>query len=355
MSEMAVVNAQLSELIRSLRKKGWTISSISKHLAMTGIRPSLRTIRRHCRRVVAEKKGRQPRKVTIQVMEMIDSILRTDNELPARKVKALLQRRHNIRICLNSVRKAIHNLGWYFEESRFVMTREKNRELRLIEADLTAEQAQVAQLLAENAQLKADLSADRAEANVLRHEIQRLRKNSQRGLLMQEMRAEIGELRSAQRMRPIPRRASAPAPELDSSMETLGPPLNDSSPIPNQWADVSLRDFGPEDHARLHQESYGQVGRYGCLLFRHIISEENYQAWSKTTNWDGSRNKRALPQNVTSFVVATLKRHFPGMDRSGLKDCIYKINEFLRTTRKKPRATYVLQNNVAERIKEEDL
>uniref|UniRef100_A0AAV2MI88 Uncharacterized protein n=1 Tax=Knipowitschia caucasica TaxID=637954 RepID=A0AAV2MI88_KNICA len=44
-----------------------------------------------------------------------------------------------------------------------------------------------------------------------------------------------------------------------------------------------------EDHSRIHQQSFGQVGRYGCLLFRHIISEENYQTWTKTTNWDGSR------------------------------------------------------------------
>ncbi|KAG5275057.1 hypothetical protein AALO_G00143080 [Alosa alosa] len=132
---MAVVNAEVSELIRTLRKKGMGTSAIAKHLAMTGIRPSLRTIRRHCRRVVVEKKKREPRKVTSQVMEIIDSILRTDDELPARKIKALLKKKHNIRICLNSVRKAVQNLGWNFENSRFVqMNRAKNKDLRLIQA-----------------------------------------------------------------------------------------------------------------------------------------------------------------------------------------------------------------------------
>ncbi|CAL9686264.1 unnamed protein product [Knipowitschia caucasica] len=105
MSAMAVINAQVSELIRSLRKKGWTTSAIAKHLATTGIRASLRTIQRHCRcAVVEKKKGRKPRKLTSQVMEIIDSILRADDELPARKVKELLQSRHNITIGLHSVR-----------------------------------------------------------------------------------------------------------------------------------------------------------------------------------------------------------------------------------------------------------
>uniref|UniRef100_A0A8C6SUN6 Tc1-like transposase DDE domain-containing protein n=1 Tax=Neogobius melanostomus TaxID=47308 RepID=A0A8C6SUN6_9GOBI len=133
---MAVINAEVSELIRTLRKKGWTTSTIAKHLATTGIRASMRTIQRHCRcAVVEKKKERKPRKVTSQVMEIIDSILRTDDELPARKVKELLQRRHNIRIGLNSVRKAVRNLGWNFEKPRFVpMTRGNNKDLRVIQA-----------------------------------------------------------------------------------------------------------------------------------------------------------------------------------------------------------------------------
>ncbi|CAL1592433.1 unnamed protein product [Knipowitschia caucasica] len=116
---MAVINAQVSELIRSLRKKGWTTSAIAKHLATTGIRASLRTIQRHCLcAVVEKKKGRKPRKLTSQVMEIIDSILRTDDELSERKVKELLQSRHNITIGLHSVRKAVRTLGWNFGKPR---------------------------------------------------------------------------------------------------------------------------------------------------------------------------------------------------------------------------------------------
>uniref|UniRef100_A0AAV2MIL4 Transposase Tc1-like domain-containing protein n=2 Tax=Knipowitschia caucasica TaxID=637954 RepID=A0AAV2MIL4_KNICA len=130
------VEQQVSELIRTLRKKGWTTSTIAKHLATTGIRASLRTIQRHCRcAVVEKKKERKPRKVTSQVMEIIDSILRTDDELSARKVKELLQSRHNITIGLHSVRKAVRNLGWNFGKPRFVpMTRGKNKDLRVIQA-----------------------------------------------------------------------------------------------------------------------------------------------------------------------------------------------------------------------------
>ncbi|CAL9685161.1 unnamed protein product [Knipowitschia caucasica] len=104
---MAVINAQVSELIRTLRKKGWTTSTIAKHMATTGIRASLQTIQRHCRcAVVEKKKERKPRKVTSQVMEIIDSILRTDVELSARKVKELLQSRHNITIGLRYERQS---------------------------------------------------------------------------------------------------------------------------------------------------------------------------------------------------------------------------------------------------------
>ncbi|XP_048103143.1 activating transcription factor 7-interacting protein 1-like isoform X1 [Alosa alosa] len=188
-------------------------------------------------------------------------------------------------------------------------------------ADLTSERTRAAQLLAENASLKADLLASRVETDNLRQELQGLRETSQMG-----GSAGIGEPHSA---------LHSTAPEFDSSvLLDYQMSLTNSIRMTGQRPDVSLRHFGPEDHVRLHTLSFGQVGRYGCLLFRHIISEENYKAWSKTTNWDGSRGKRALPQNVRTFVVATLKRHFPDMDRGELKECIDKINEFLRTTRK---------------------
>ncbi|XP_062402713.1 uncharacterized protein LOC134093571 [Sardina pilchardus] len=208
-----------------------------------------------------------------------------------------------------------------------------NMESRLAarRADLTAERARVSQLLAENALLKADLSASRAETVNLRQEMQHLSETSLMELLVPEMKAE----------KPIRGCAVTPAPELDSSAlsdcrrsPSALSSFMDSIHVPHQWADVSLRAFGPKDHVRLHQQSFGQVGRYGCLLFRHVISEENYQAWSKTTNWDGSRGKRALPQNVKSFVISTLKKQFPDMDRGKLKESVDKINEFLRTTRK---------------------
>ncbi|XP_076144364.1 protein Pat-like [Alosa pseudoharengus] len=167
------------------------------------------------------------------------------------------------------------------------------------------------------------------------------------------MRAGIGELQATLREqrsystpeRPIPRCTSTPAPETSSlqmSPLALSVTLNDSIQVPSQHADVTLRDVGPEDHAKIHQQSYGKVGRYGCLLFRSIVTEEHYKAWSKTTNWDGAKGKRALPQNVKNFVVSTLQRKFPAMGRSELKDCINKINEFLRTTRRSSQGFNVL-------------
>ncbi|KAG5262285.1 hypothetical protein AALO_G00273480 [Alosa alosa] len=172
-------------------------------------------------------------------------------------------------------------------------------------AQLAAEKARVAERDAENDRLKA-------EVNNLKRELQQLRETSHLEShrdILQEMRAGIGELQATLREqrsystpeRPMPRCTSTPAPETSSlqmSPLALSITLNDS--------------------------------RYGCLLFRSIVTEEHYKAWSKTTNWDGAKGKRALPQNVKNFVVSTLQRKFPAMGRSELKDCINKINEFLR-------------------------
>ncbi|KAL2086204.1 hypothetical protein ACEWY4_017263 [Coilia grayii] len=119
--------------------------------------------------------------------------------------------------------------------------------------------------------------------------------------------------------------------EIDSLKRVI---FNSCIPSHGQHADVTLRDVSPKDHASIRCQSRGQVGRYGCLLFRSIISEQQYRDWSKTTNWDGSRGKRALPQNVKKFVISTLQREFPSMGGSDLKDCIDKINEYLRITRR---------------------
>ncbi|KAL2102103.1 hypothetical protein ACEWY4_001271 [Coilia grayii] len=60
---MPVINAQVSELIKSLRMQGWTTRAIAKHLEHSGIQPSLSTIRRHCRCDVVRRQYK-PRKLT---------------------------------------------------------------------------------------------------------------------------------------------------------------------------------------------------------------------------------------------------------------------------------------------------
>lgn len=197
----------------------------------------------------------------------------------------------------------------------------------------------------------------RAENNSLRQENQRLRETvrfeSKRGeeAIMEEVRAGFRELQAVLREQRTQRNISATTgrsiPESSSSEAPVSPlavslTLEDSTSFPRQHSDVQLLDIGPEDHTKLHQQSFGQVGRYGCLLFRKVISEEDYKAWSKTTNWDGSRGKQELPRNVKNFVVDTLKRKFPKMDVKDLKDCIDKINEFLRTPRKSSKGLTLL-------------
>ena len=218
---------------------------------------------------------------------------------------------------------------------------------------LQREKEEKGKLLAEKETLLAKITRMEDELATLRQENQNLREsgNSEgRGqAFMEEIRAGIGELRDAFReqrtripvtpltpVRPIPRHTSTP--DLSSSQALMSPLVlsstSDSINISHQHPDVSLRHVGPEDHAQVRHQSHGQVGRFGCLLFRRVISEDNYRAWAKTTNWDGSRGKHELPQNVKNFVVQSLRTEFPGMDRKDLKYCIDKINEFLRTPRR---------------------
>ncbi|XP_038158591.1 M-phase phosphoprotein 8 isoform X3 [Cyprinodon tularosa] len=220
---------------------------------------------------------------------------------------------------------------------RSAQVTQKTIQLAAASAHVAEMDAEIVRLKEENEKLKQDLEGLRTTSHVDNH---------RGGLdILQEVRAGIGEIQETLREqsrdlkpeRPMPTCTLKPVRELSASQMSplsLSSTFNNNIQVPSQHADVTLRDFTPEDHARIHRQSYGQVGRYGCLLFRSVISEEHYMAWSKTTNWDGVKGKRALPQNVKKFVVSTLQQKFPDMRNSDLKDCIEKINEFLRTTRK---------------------
>ncbi|KAL2099507.1 hypothetical protein ACEWY4_003901 [Coilia grayii] len=229
---------------------------------------------------------------------------------------------------------------------------ERTLQLQAAADRLQKKDAEIGCLNAEILHLNAETAHLNSELDDLKMELQRLQ-SPDRGQMnladeMREMRAGIRDIQAAKREhrshltpeRPVPRHTSTPhAQHASSSTWEMSPlalsaTLNDTIQIPSQHADVTLRDVGPEDHARIHKQNHGQVGRYGCLLFRSIISDEHYRAWSKNTNWDGSRGKRALPQNVKNFVISTLQHKFPAVGSNDLKDCIDKINEYLRITRK---------------------
>lgn len=52
-----------------------------------------------------------------QVMQIIDTILEGNDELPARKVTELLKSEHNITLSVRTVRKAIRS-GWTYGKPR---------------------------------------------------------------------------------------------------------------------------------------------------------------------------------------------------------------------------------------------
>ncbi|KAM9469001.1 uncharacterized protein Hap1MRO34_013535 [Clarias gariepinus] len=80
-------------------------------------------------------------------------------------------------------------------------------------------------------------------------------------------------------------------------------------------------------------QSGGRPDRLGCLLFRTVVTQDVYENWTFTTNWDGSRGKRGLPVNLRQFLMVTVAQKFPFLTSSDRKRVKDRVNEFLRSPR----------------------
>ena len=88
-----------------------------------------------------------------------------------------------------------------------------------------------------------------------------------------------------------------------------------------------------EEHESLLAQSSNRYDRYGCLLFRHCITEEMYAEWQRTTNWDGCRGKTELPENLKKYVEDCVKNKFQIRERRDMKLLVDRVNECLRSPR----------------------
>uniref|UniRef100_A0AAY5KW15 TRASH domain-containing protein n=1 Tax=Esox lucius TaxID=8010 RepID=A0AAY5KW15_ESOLU len=104
---------------------------------------------------------------------------------------------------------------------------------------------------------------------------------------------------------------------------------------PRVHADIIIPPLTPENEALIIGSHGGRPDRYAVLLFKITVTEDLYHEWVRNTNWDGSRNKVALPLNLRVFILNAVSRKFPSMTmtaeiRKGIKN---RINEYLRTPR----------------------
>lgn len=216
-----------------------------------------------------------------------------------------------------------------------------------ISAELTAErEKRAAELTAERERWAAERDHLQTVASSWKSQFEGV--NSAYLGLLKEVHADISTAAgsSIHRSHSTPQRparptcSSTPVDSMVMSPLALSATFDDSIQTLPQHENVPLCEFGPADHARILHQSFNRVDRYGSLLFRHIISEGDYNAWKKTTNWDGSRGKRELPRNVKDFITSTVQRKFPDCGAIGLKKCVDRINEYLRRPRRSLQNTF---------------
>ncbi|KAL0970711.1 hypothetical protein UPYG_G00246200 [Umbra pygmaea] len=99
--------------------------------------------------------------------------------------------------------------------------------------------------------------------------------------------------------------------------------------------DIEIPTLAADVEALITKNDEGRPDRYGALLFKVIVSEHLYHKWVRTTNWDGSRKKAALPLNLRAFIMSKATEKFPSLMTSTVRSAIKnRINEYLRTPRK---------------------
>lgn len=102
--------------------------------------------------------------------------------------------------------------------------------------------------------------------------------------------------------------------------------------------DVCLNPVSMKKEKKLYLESAGKDGRprperFAVLLFKSLVPHEVYREWSGTVNYDGSRGKNALPNNLRKAIAEVVRRKFPNLTPCDWKMIKDRLNELLRTRR----------------------
>lgn len=102
--------------------------------------------------------------------------------------------------------------------------------------------------------------------------------------------------------------------------------------------DMCLNPVSLKKEKKLYLESAGKDGRprperFAVLLFKSLVPQEVYREWSGAVNFDGSRGKNALPNNLRKAIAETVSRKFPNSTSHDWKMIRDRLNELLRKRR----------------------
>ncbi|XP_044143287.1 uncharacterized protein LOC122932758 isoform X1 [Bufo gargarizans] len=61
---------------------------------------------------------------------------------------------------------------------------------------------------------------------------------------------------------------------------------------------------------RLHETARNEPHRFAQLLFQELVPYDVYKTWTHTVNYDGSRGKRALPENLRNAIVQETQKYY---------------------------------------------
>ncbi|XP_073504970.1 uncharacterized protein [Phyllobates terribilis] len=96
--------------------------------------------------------------------------------------------------------------------------------------------------------------------------------------------------------------------------------------------DIQLVKLTNNDIKIMAENHEGKAYRFACLLFKHFVPFHTYKMWTKTTNFDGTGGKYALPSNLRDIILKEVRRKFSlkQKDKRLIKNA---INELLRKPR----------------------
>ncbi|XP_063308972.1 uncharacterized protein LOC134609261 [Pelobates fuscus] len=128
---------------------------------------------------------------------------------------------------------------------------------------------------------------------------------------------------------PKPTRNSSPPPKIprlaaSHKPKKLGPCL----------PDIKMCSVSDRDIKCLHQSSKGSLLRFAGLVFRTLVPMQTYLQWCHVANYNGTHQKKAIPQNVKKELLSYMEKYFSITEASENQQIRDGVNNQLRNPRK---------------------